>query len=412
MRVIHTADWHLGQRFSGQSREAEHDHFLDWLYEAICTHEIETLVVAGDVFDSAQPPVFAQQQYYRFLARLTGSPCRHIIITGGNHDNPHFLQAADPVLRAINVQVIGAAPEDTAAQIICLPNAEAPRLVVAAIPFLRDTDLRKSRLGQSSDDIETQLKSGIAAHYHTAADHCAGYRERGVPVLATGHLYANGCEPSDTERAIHVGNLGQVSAEAFGEVFDYVALGHLHRPQRVGGKDHIRYSGSPLPLSFTEREYPHQVLMLQFNGACCPEITELHIPVRRRLLHKADCFESLLFFVENFRKTEDELVPWLSLVITNCEQPLEARRKIQEAAHALRKELTIVELRANGKSAPEDAQNEAAWGLSETLMRNPAEVFGKLLTSEGVTEGEARASLEETFGELLDLYYQQPGRPS
>ncbi len=402
MRVIHTADWHLGQRFSGQSREAEHDHFLDWLYEAICQHEIETLVVAGDVFDTGSPPVFAQQQYYRFLARLTGSPCRHIVITGGNHDNPHFLQAADPVLRAINVQVVGAAPEDFQKQIIHLPNAENPRLVVAAIPFLRDGDLRKSRLGESSDTIEAQIKAGIAAHYRTAANHCAGYREKRVPVMATGHLYANGCAPSDTERSIHVGNLGQITADAFTDVFDYVALGHLHRPQRVGGKEHIRYSGSPLPLSFSEREYPHQVLLLQFDGACCPQITELRIPVRRRLIQKEDSLRNLLSFVENFRKSDDELTPWLRLVITNCEQPLEARRKIQDAAHTQRKELTVVELRANGVEVAEETR--AASVLSEETMRNPRAVFDKLLDQRGITHDADRQSLCQTFDELLERY--------
>lgn len=409
MRVIHTADWHLGQRFSGRTREEEHNHFLDWLFEAICEHEIETLVVAGDVFDTGNPPVFAQEQYYRFLAKLTGSPCRHIVITAGNHDNPHFLQAADPVLRAINVQVIGAVPEDFRKQIICLPNAENPRLVVAAVPFLRDTDLRKSRLGESSDDIEALLKAGIAAHYRTAADHCGDYRGKSVPVMATGHLFAQGCTPSDTERSIHVGNLGQITADAFTDVFDYVALGHLHRPQRVGDKDHVRYSGSPIPLSFTEREYPHQVLLLEFDGACCPQITELRIPVQRRLIHKADSFENLLFFIENFRKSDQELPPWLSLVITDCEQPLEARRKIQDAAHAQRKELAVVELRANGRAVATD-ENGSKTVLSEELMRNPAAVFSQLLTQEGVTEEATRAALQKTFDELLDLYYQQPGQ--
>ncbi len=408
MRVIHTADWHLGQRFSGHYRKEEHHFFLNWLYESICENEVETLIVAGDVFDSTNPPTFAQEQYYRFLARLSGSPCKHVIITGGNHDNPHFLQAADPILRALNIRVVGAAPEDFSEQIIALPNAENPRLVVAAIPYLRDADLRKSRLGDSSDAIEEQVRNGLIAHYRQAADSCCGHREKNIPVMAMGHLFAQGCSPSDTERSIHVGNLGGISAEAFTDVFDYVALGHLHRPQRVGGKEHIRYSGSPIPLSFSEREYPHQVLLLEFKGACCPQITELRVPIRRRLLHKEDTLENLLFFVENFRKEVDELLPWFCLVLNDCEQPLEARRKLQEAALNLREELLLVEVKTSQKTAEQNEESAAASALSETLLRQPTEVFQKLLTREEITDETTRQNLQTTFAELLDLYYQSP----
>lgn len=408
MRVIHTADWHLGQRFSSHYRKEEHDSFLNWLYESICENEVETLIVAGDIFDSTNPPTFAQEQYYRFLAKLSGSPCRHVVITGGNHDNPHFLQAADPILSALNIRVIGAAPEDFSQQIIALPDAENPRLIVAAIPYLRDADLRKSRLGDSSDAIEEQVRNGIIAHYRNAADGCCGHREKGIPTLATGHLFAQGCSPSDTERSIHVGNLGQINAEAFTDVFDYVALGHLHRPQRVGGKEHIRYSGSPIPLSFSEREYPHQVLLLEFSGARCPQITELRVPVRRRLIQKEDTLENLLFFAKHFRKEEGELVPWMNFVFSGAEQPLEARRKLMELALTLREELVLIDARAVPKTAEEHVESAAAAALSESLLRQPTGVFEKLLQREAINDEKTRNGLQKTFAELLERYYQSP----
>ncbi|RYD52827.1 MAG: exonuclease SbcCD subunit D [Sphingobacteriales bacterium] len=409
MRVIHTADWHLGQRFSGQYRREEHDHFLDWLYQTICEQQVEVLVIAGDVFDASNPPAFAQQQYYGFLARLLSSPCcRHIIVTGGNHDSPHLLQAASPVLKALNIQVIGAASEASEAQILALPNTEVPELMVVAVPFLRDADLRRSQPGESSDAIEAQVKAGIEAHYQALSAWCAPYRERNIPILATGHLFVSGSTLSDTERSIHVGTLGSISADCFGTQFDYVALGHLHRPQLVGGQSHIRYCGSPLPLSFSEWTYPHQVLQLDFKGAGCPEITVVPIPLRRRLLRKEDSLENLLFFLQTFEKPTDELPPWLALVVTETAQPEEARRLLRQAAQSRRDQLMLAEIKATGLQAlPEE--DETAPLLTRDIMDDPASVFRKLLDQKQLPDGtDARTMLEKTFFELLDGYYQQP----
>jgi exonuclease SbcD len=410
MRVIHTADWHLGQRFSGQYRKEEHDHFLDWLHQTICEQQVEVLVIAGDVFDSTNPPAFAQQQYYGFLARLLNSPCcRHIVVTGGNHDSPQLLQAASPVLNALNIQVVSAAPEASKTQqILTLPDADRPELIIVAVPFLRDADLRRSGPGESSDAIEAQVKAGIEAHYKTLADWCEPYREQNLPILATGHLFVAGSMLSDTERSIHVGTLGSISLDCFGTQFDYVALGHLHRPQLVGGHSHIRYCGSPLPLSFHEWTYPHQVLQLDFNGPGCPDITALPVPLRRRLIRKEDSLENLLFFLQTFEKPADELPPWLALIVTETAQPEEARRLLRQEAHRRREQLLLAEIKATGlQAAPEE--DDTAPLLTRDIMDDPTSVFRKLLDQRQLADdSDARATLEKTFFELLDGFYQQP----
>ncbi len=286
MRVLHTADWHLGQRFQqGHERLDEHHCFLDWLLETIEREQVEVLVVAGDVFDTANPPAAARELYYNFLARLRNSQtCHDVVLVGGNHDSAATLNASASLLKALRVHVVGGVPAQFEEQCLVLPHGAAePRLVVAAVPFLRDADVRHLVAGETTAEREARLREGIAAHYQRLAALLPDYRAQNVPVLATGHLFAAGGTAGDAERDIHVGTLGQITADAFPETFDYVALGHLHRPQVVGGRAHIRYCGAPIPLSFSETSHPQQVLLLTFRGAGCPAVQALDVPCTRRL---------------------------------------------------------------------------------------------------------------------------------
>ena len=245
-RVLHTADWHLGKLLGDLSREEEHSRFLDFLLETIVAEEVDALVIAGDLFDSANPPQSAQRQYYAFLSQLYAARECAVVVVAGNHDSPAQLEAPRDVLTTLRATVVGRALEDP---VLLLPDSESPRLALAAIPFLRDRDLRSGQMGQGAEAIRQALVDGIARRYSDAGEAVEGL---GVPAMATGHLTVSGAKASDSERDIHVGGLGTVSAKIFPQVFDYVALGHLHRPQACGEADHIRYSGSPIPLSFSE----------------------------------------------------------------------------------------------------------------------------------------------------------------
>src|SRR5690606_26452846 len=268
MRVLHTSDWHLGQRLVNLDRTEEHQHFLDWLLQTIEQEKVEVLLMSGDVFDTGAPSNTALRQYYNFLTRVCATCCRHIVITGGNHDSISTLNAPKELLDCFNIKVIGGASDNPLDELIILnnPDTEQTELIVCAVPFLRDRDLRLSVPGESTEEREKRLKQGIASHYAGFVEHILPYKAQQIPVVAMGHLFAAGGSTTESEKEIHVGNLAQIGADQFPKEFDYVALGHLHRPQLVNKTHHIRYSGSPIPLSFSEVTDNKIILILDFEA--------------------------------------------------------------------------------------------------------------------------------------------------
>jgi len=297
--VLHTSDWHLGQRFFHYDRTHEHARFLRWLLDTIERERVDILIIAGDVFDVGNPPSQALRQYYRFLHQLQQSCCQHTVIVGGNHDFASTLEQPRELLKALNVHVIGATPwrlgeSETQLQRAVLPleNAQGDLLaVVAAIPFLRDRDLKQSVSGERLTERADSIRQGIQQHYAAAWAAVQPWQGQ-APLLATGHLFAAGVQPSDdSERAIQCGNLGVISAQEFAFGFDYVALGHLHRAQTVGGLEHVRYAGAPIPLGFKESVQAKSVTLVRFDGATLKKIQTLPVPTA--------CFRSMLRFEGN-----------------------------------------------------------------------------------------------------------------
>jgi exonuclease SbcD len=345
MRVLHTADWHLGQHFlTGQERLTEQRAFLDWLLDTVKTEGVDALVLAGDVFDTTTPSHAAQELYYDFLVRMQGTSCRDIVVVGGNHDSPTLLNASRRLLRALRIHVIGGVPAEAEDQIITLQNANGqPGLVVCAVPFLRDRDLRLAVAGETPDERQLRVRDSIAGHYKALSEHdlVRSLREQDVPVLATGHLYAAGGEAREgAERDVHIGGLGVIAAEHFPAAFDYVALGHLHRPQVVGGQARIRYSGSPVPLSFTEADDKQQVLLLDFAGAGEPSITALAVPVVRRLQRFHGGLDEVEAAILAFDNEAFNLVAWADIAVRSDELYSEVQRRItavlkERRAHVL-----------------------------------------------------------------------------
>lgn len=275
LTILHTSDWHLGRRLYGRRRYDEFAAFLHWLTDTISTQKVDVLIVAGDIFDTMTPSNRAQALYYEFLGTVSKSCCQHIVIVAGNHDSPTFLDAPSQLLKFLNVHVIGTACEDVSDEVLILhDSSNLPSCIIAAVPYLRDRDVRSSRAGQSMDSKDASVINGICAHYDAVADVAKAHQQdiinrlaRHIPIIATGHLFAAGGSTTadDGVRELYVGNLGKISAEMFSPYFDYVALGHLHVPQRVGGHEHIRYSGSPLAMGFGEARQQKQVLLVQFG---------------------------------------------------------------------------------------------------------------------------------------------------
>ncbi|WP_152513987.1 exonuclease SbcCD subunit D C-terminal domain-containing protein [Psychrobacter aquaticus] len=277
LNVLHTSDWHLGRRLYGRLRYDEFAAFLNWLQDTISAQHVDVLIVAGDVFDTMTPSNKAQALYYEFLGKVSKSCCQHVVIVAGNHDSPTFLDAPSHVLKFLNVHVIGTACEDLNDEVLVLDDVNGtPHCIIAAVPYLRDRDVRSSQAGESGQIKDANVIAGIRAHYDKVADiakvkqvELIEAHQRHIPIIATGHLFAAGGQTTDDDgvRELYVGSLGKVSADMFDAGFDYVALGHLHVPQRVGGREHIRYSGSPIAMGFGEARQQKQVLLVQFGAA-------------------------------------------------------------------------------------------------------------------------------------------------
>ena len=251
MKILHTSDWHLGQALYGRKRHEEFRLFLEWLIQVLRDEAVDVLLVSGDIFDSGLPSNQAQALYYRFLCEAAKSPCRHIILTAGNHDSPSFLDAPQALLQAMDVHVIGHALEPDE-EVLLLNDAKGlPELVVCAVPFLRDRDLYRLRLDGDTDERDALLAHGMHEHYRRCAEKAEALRSLTsqrfpdcppLPVIAMGHLFAAGgtVGEDDGVRDLRIGSLGQISADIFPPCFDYVALGHLHGPQKVNKEERIR----------------------------------------------------------------------------------------------------------------------------------------------------------------------------
>ena len=264
MRILHTSDWHLGHTLHEVDRVFEHRMFLDWVVEQIRERGVDALLIAGDVFDTANPSAAAQDLWFHFLAQaLRARPGLQIVAIAGNHDSGARLEAPDHLLRQFDIRVIGSLPRradgsfDPVGVVVPLKEAEGRvQACVIAMPFLRMGDLPLM-------EGEDPLVEGVATLYRQALE---AARPLGVPILAMGHCYmVDGRTSELSERKVLGGNQHALPASLFPEDLAYIALGHLHLPQTLGG-DRIRYSGSPIPLAMSERHYPHSVTLLEVGG--------------------------------------------------------------------------------------------------------------------------------------------------
>lgn len=282
LRVFHTADWHLGQTFHGHDRDYEHGCFLTWLLTQIVERKPDVLLVAGDVFDSGNPSAGAQKLYYDFLRRAVDAhPAMDIVLTAGNHDAAARLEAPAPILRSLNVHVVGTVERPSGTEIdyskFLIPLKDASGSVAAlalAVPYLRASDLPQVEAHDS-------YAAGARTFYRRATDAACQIRDERYSkavLIGLGHCHLmEGAESRDSERRLVVGGLEALRADDFPAELCYVALGHLHKPQAFQG-GRVQYSGSPLPLSFTERDYRHRVLELEFGAEGLVHANSLEIP--------------------------------------------------------------------------------------------------------------------------------------
>ena len=297
MRILHTSDWHLGSSLEGVSREADHAAFLEWLAQTLEREAVDVLVVAGDVFDQAQPSSEAQRLYYRFLTRIRGGPLRKVVIVGGNHDSAARLDAPREVLEALDVHVVGGLHDEASwERCLCpIPDRQGGTgAVVLAVPFLHEYRLGLRTALVSDADLRRSFQDAFQRFYRDRVDQ-ARARFDGAPVLATGHLTCVGYEPGDFPVDVHrVGTIGGLSADLFDPRLQYVALGHIHRSYRVG-ESRAYYSGSPVALCLKEAVTPRRVRIVDLAAGPdeAAKVRTLDVPSTRPLLELQGTLKSV-----------------------------------------------------------------------------------------------------------------------
>jgi exonuclease SbcD len=338
MKLLHTSDWHLGRSLYGRKRYTEFFAFLDWLTHTIQEEQVDVLLVSGDVFDTSTPSNRAQELYYQFLCRVSASCCRHVIVIGGNHDSPSFLNAPKDLLCAMHIHVVGSVTENIEDELIFLfDDSGIPQAIVCAVPYLRDKDIRFVEPGETIDDKNAKLVEGLKKHY-TAICSLAEQKQKefkkaghtDVPIIGMGHLFTAGGKTVDGDgvRELYVGSLTHVGADVFPSSIDYLALGHLHVPQVVGRQAHIRYSGSPIPIGFGEARQKKQVLIVEFDKTT-PHVHPVPIPCFQQLVRISDSLDGVLSTLKQLKKEKSSA--WLEIEYTGSEMIANLREIFDDA---------------------------------------------------------------------------------
>ncbi|MHB2056320.1 exonuclease subunit SbcD [Pantoea dispersa] len=397
MRIIHTADWHIGQFFYSKSRAAEHQQFLDWLLAAIVQHQVDALIVAGDLFDTGSPPSYARELFNRFVVALQPSGCQ-LIVLAGNHDSVATLNESRELLACLNTRVITSATPGGEQQVLTLQQRDGtPGALLCAIPYLRPRDILRSQAGQSGRDKQLSLLQAIEQHYQHCYAAAVAQREAmgsTLPIIATGHLTTVGVSKSDSVRDIYIGTLDAFPAQAFPPA-DYIALGHIHRAQRIADSDHIRYSGSPIALSFDELGREKSVFLLEFSTRL-ESVTPLVIPSFQPMQMLKGAMAEIEQQLTAFHTYEGDLPVWLDIEITTQEYLSDLQRRIEQLTDALPVEVLLV------RRSRDQRQRSLARLENETLGElKVEEVFARRLALEEQLEDEQRAQLTQLFRSTL-----------
>lgn len=408
MRIIHTSDWHLGQHFYGKSRAAEHSAFLTWLLAQVEEKEIDAVIVAGDIFDTGTPPSYARELYFDFVVTLNQLNCE-LVVLAGNHDSVAMLGESKGLLAKLTTRVVPIASHDQAIhqQVFTLKNRQGQdAAVICAIPFIRPRDILQSKAGQSAGDKQQSLQQAIADHYQSLyllAKELANTASKGqLPIIATGHLTTVGVSVSESVRDIYIGTLDAFPANAFPPA-DYIALGHIHRSQKVAKSDVIRYCGSPIPLSFDEAKYDKSILMVEFDETRETIVTPITIPRFQPMLMVKAPLDNIYSEVEVVIKqleSIDEKDVWLDIEIESAEYLNDLQARITQIVDDLPVEILLVRRSKQSRKLMNGAQEKIT--LKELSLED---VFDARLAQENAdTEKELarKPRLSQLFRQAIE----------
>ena len=435
MRILHTADWHLGHTLRGHSRQAEHAHFLHWLVQTVVEREVDALLLAGDVFDSANPPAATWRLWFEFLGELKRArPALQVVVIAGNHDSPARLEAPRDLLAAFDVRIVGSVARGadgrllTADLLVPLKDRSgAVAAVCAAIPFLRSSDVlalvppanggELAAAGEAGGDyvlprpaeaaaepLGDPLLDGMRALHAELFAMAREMQQPGQALVAMAHGYLVGGALSElSERKVLGGNQHALPLDLFPADCAYVALGHLHRPQLLAGHEHVRYSGSPIPLSMPEREHAHHVVFADLDGERLQKVWSLRVPRLVPLLRVPERGaldpEAALAAVAELPPRDpdcaDELRPLVEVVVRLPEPSPGIGERIAQQIADKNVRLVRVEVVLTGS----DEHGVAAPG-TELQSLTPEQVFVRRYARDH--EGDVPAPLLTAFRQLLE----------
>ncbi|AYM94913.1 exonuclease subunit SbcD [Acidovorax sp. 1608163] len=402
MRILHTSDWHLGQHFMGKSRQAEHQALIDWLLVQVDAHAVDAVLIAGDIFDTGAPPSYARELYSHLVVRLHRAGVA-LLLLGGNHDSVATLGESRALLAVLNTTVVGAVG-DAADHVVVLPQrgdaggSHEPGCIVCAVPFIRPRDVWQSQAGQSAQDKQQSLQAALQAYYQAVVD--AGRARqaqlqqtlgRVVPLIATGHLTTVGASSNDSVREIYVGSLDAFPTAAFPPV-DYIALGHIHQPQKVGGLHHIRYCGSPIALGFDEAKQQKEVLLVDLDASGLAGVTPLPVPRFQALIAVSGNLAALPQAIATAAtQGTAEQHAWLEVTVAEDDYLQDLPERINAMVQGLPVE--VLRVRRQRTSAAAALQSAAQETLDEL---SPHDVFARRLAAETLAP-ELQQALQERY---------------
>lgn len=407
MRILHTSDWHLGQSFFTKSRKQEHQAFIRWLLEQVKQQKIDAVIIAGDVFDSGTPPSYARELYNRFVVELSQLDCT-LIVLGGNHDSVSMLNESKPLVECLNTHVIASTNDDLDSQVIELEVQGETQALLCAVPFVRARDVMQSISGSSGTEKQKQLGDAIKAHYfalYNRALQIKQQRKLAVPIITTGHLTAMGVTKTDSERDIYIGTLDAFAADGFPPA-DYIALGHIHRPQVVAKSEHIRYCGSPIPLSFDELKSTKQVVVVEFEQEQRKAIEVVEVPrFQQMACIKGDLtsIESQLEAFPNADSGNGDATPvWLAIEVETDDFLSDLQQRVQALVEGLNVE--VLQLRRAKKPRMTALKQEKQETLSELT---PMDVFNRrvemtMVDSDSQHDQERITRIRTQFKQILE----------
>lgn len=385
MRILHTSDWHLGQHFMGKTRQAEHQQLIDWLLFQVDAHGVDAVLIAGDIFDTGAPPSYARELYSQLVVRLHSAGVA-LLLLGGNHDSVATLGESRALLACLSSTVV-ASVDDLASQVVVLPlrgdHGEAG-CVVCAVPFVRPRDVLQSQAGQSAQDKQQSMQAAIQAHYlavvalgRARQAELTQQLGRPVPLMSTGHLTTVGASSNDSVREIYVGSLDAYPTNAF-PPSDYIALGHIHKAQKVGGLEHIRYCGSPIPLGFDEARQQKEVLLVDLGAGGLSAVTALPVPRFQPLVSVSGNLVELAAAISAAATEGSPDKPvWMEVTVAQDDYLSDLPARIDAMTQGLPVEVLRVR-RLRGMAAA-----SLAGELSETLDElSPTDVFARRLAQE------------------------------